>query len=318
MKTYKVQYFEEFDNNSLLLNYEQFGNPSKDAPKILIFHALTGNSSVCESQNSWWSSMVGKGKTIDTDKFQILAPNFIGNGYKNQSVTNAPILTIHQLAKCILQWLLTSGFTNLHSVFGLSVGGGLAWELIKSQEIKVENYFLIASDWISSPWIKGFCKNQLSICQSQDNGHRLAREISMPWFRNPESFDEKFKLDSQDTKSNVESWLSYHGRALEARMENLPYQQMVRYLSSITVWNNKEFEAFFRDTKLNSNIIQIGISSDILFSAKSNQETHKFLTEHNHNSFYFEIDSIHGHDAFLIEHHQLSYFITSFLNDQNL
>jgi homoserine O-acetyltransferase len=55
--------------------------------------------------------------------------------------------------------------------------------------------------------------------------------------------------------------------------------------------------------------LAIGISSDGLYPASEVQE----LTAAIPGARYAEIDSIHGHDAFLIEHEQLSQILRSFL-----
>ncbi len=53
----------------------------------------------------------------------------------------------------------------------------------------------------------------------------------------------------------------------------------------------------------------IAINSDYFFTAEENQETYSKLKNITANIHYHEIDSVHGHDAFLIEFEQLNYFL---------
>ena len=56
--------------------------------------------------------------------------------------------------------------------------------------------------------------------------------------------------------------------------------------------------------KVEANIHIIGVDSDLFFTAEENRETHKKLALTKENVTYYEINSVHGHDAFLMEYDQ--------------
>ena len=66
------------------LSYQLFGQKLFTAPIVLVNHALTGNSNVA-GEFGWWSSLIGLGKLIDTNKFTVIAFNIPGNGYDEKT-----------------------------------------------------------------------------------------------------------------------------------------------------------------------------------------------------------------------------------------
>lgn len=84
-KLHKIDLFDfdlEVDKKAkhIPLFYQTFGQSINEAPVVLVNHALTGNSQVM-GENGWWSDLIGEGKTIDTNKYCVVAFNIPGNGF---------------------------------------------------------------------------------------------------------------------------------------------------------------------------------------------------------------------------------------------
>ena len=77
--------------------------------------------------------------------------------------------------------------------------------------------------------------------------------------------------------------------------------------------NRKDFLAVANT--IQSNIHIITIDSDCLFIADESRKTYRELRNVKQNVFYNQIQSIHGHDAFLIEFNQLSDILAPILNN---
>ena len=60
------------------VRYKTFGKLNAKRDNLFVVcHALTGNSSL----EQWWGSMLGPGKTFDTDKYLVVCANVLGSCY---------------------------------------------------------------------------------------------------------------------------------------------------------------------------------------------------------------------------------------------
>ena len=59
------------------LSFQLFGPKLHTAPMVLVNHALTGNSQVV-GEAGWWTNLIGEDKTIDTNRYSIVAFNVPG------------------------------------------------------------------------------------------------------------------------------------------------------------------------------------------------------------------------------------------------
>jgi aspartate kinase len=90
---------------------------------------------------------------------------------------------------------------------------------------------------------------------------------------------------------------------------------MNQLLKTIDVTNNGKKRIEFLD-RIEANIHIIGVDSDLFFTAEENRETHKKLALTKENVTYSEINSVHGHDAFLMEYEQLQKMIAPIFNKE--
>ena len=127
----------------------------------------------------------------------------------------------------------------------------------------------------------------------------------MTFYRTPESLNSKFEGKSIADETQVESWLNHHGDSLKRRFSLSAYKMMNHILKTIGMAGSKE--AFLKVAgSISGQIHLITISSDLLFKAEENWNTFIDLKTVKEEVSIGEIKSIHGHDAFLIEHRQLS------------
>ncbi len=280
--------------------FQLFGQELHTAPVVLVNHALTGNSNIA-GEFGWWRELAGPGKLIDTNRFTVIGINIVGNGTGTAVIKNYSDYTVRDNAKFFINVLRKLEITSLHSIIGGSIGGAIAWEMAITRSDLAKNIIPIATHWKASDWILGQCFVQKQILNSSKQPLNDARMMSMLFYRTAESFRKKFgNKKDENGKLKVESWLAYHGKSLSDRYSLQAYKMMNHLLTTIDVTKNRlEFKELVKSIK--SKIIQISIDSDLFFVPDDIRETACILEKMNKENEYHEIQSVHGHDAFLIE-----------------
>ena len=290
---------------TLNLSYQVFGPSLNTVPIVLVNHALTGNSNVIGAKG-WWNDLIGEGKTIDTNKYSVLAFNVPGNGYDGFGIENYQDFNARDIARIFNQGIEALQISQLFAIIGGSVGGGIAWEMAALKPKITQHLIPIATDWKSTDWLIANCFLQEQILANSSKPIEDARIHAMLCYRTPESFSSKFQRTTNEELAvfNIESWLAHHGNKLQKRFQLSAYKMMNHLLKTIDITRGRDSFAAVAAT-IEATIHIIGIDSDLFFTANENRTTYEELKKHKENISYQEIVSIHGHDAFLIEYQQL-------------
>lgn len=303
------------------LSFQQFGRDCRDAPVVLVNHALTGNSQVT-GKLGWWSKLVGSKKVINTEDFSILAFNIPGNGFsgkKENLIDNYKEFTLGDIARIQALALEKLNIKKLFAVIGGSIGGALAWELAALKPDLATHIIPIATDYKATDWVLANCQVQAQILNNSTTPVKDARMHAMTFYRTPQSLSKKFNRTKEDVKPcyKVEGWLQYHGDKLEERFQLASYKFMNHLLTTIDIskGSGKYLETA---KKIEGDIHIVTVNSDWFFLADENWDTYVNLSLIKENVSIHEIRSIHGHDAFLIEASQLARFLKPiFINNKN-
>ncbi len=291
------------------LTYEVFGKPIHQAPIVLVNHALTGNSTVCGS-TGWWNGLIGEGKCIDTNRYTVLSFNIPGNGYDEEEdnlIDDYKIFNARDIAVIFSEGLSLLKIEKLHAVIGGSVGGGIAWELAAHSPNLIKHLIPVATDWKSSDWLKANCLVQEQILLNSSNPLHDARLHAMLIYRSPESFKQKFDrtYNQELGMFNIESWLLHHGEKLKERFTLSAYKELNYILANIDITIGRK--GFLEVVKtITSDIHIISVDSDVFFTLREDKTTFEEVRKIKKNVTHGVINSVHGHDAFLIEFEQLS------------
>ncbi|MCK8522295.1 alpha/beta fold hydrolase [Aquimarina sp. D1M17] len=295
--------------SNISLTYEVFGKPLFEAPIVLVNHALTGNSNVC-GEKGWWNGLIGENKCIDTTQYTVLSFNIPGNGYdgvEKHLYEDYTLFNARDIASIFLEGLERLNIKELFAAIGGSVGGGIAWELAALKPDLIRHLIPVATDWKSTDWLKANCLVQEQILLNSNNPVYDARLHAMLIYRSPESFKQKFNRTFNEDRNmfNVESWLLHHGEKLQKRFTLSAYKQLNHVLAHIDVTRGRG--DFLEVAKtISSDIHLISVNSDMFFTAAEDTQTYSHLKQVKNNVTHGVINSVHGHDAFLIEFEQLS------------
>ncbi|MFY7741766.1 MAG: alpha/beta fold hydrolase [Flavobacterium sp.] len=301
------------------LFYQIFGQPLHSAPIVIVNHALTGNSNIT-GENGWWNDLIGENKTIDTNYFTVIAFNIPGNGFDDNFgnlISNYKDFTIRDIARIFWEGLF---FLNVNSVFALiggSLGGAIAWEMTTLQPNKIENLIPIATDWKATDWVIANVLIQDQILNNSDDPIADARLHAMLLYRTPQSVNERFQREKFNENSifQIENWLVNHGIKLKNRFRLSSYKLMNHLLKTNDITRERNnFQSVI--TSINANIHIVAVDTDYFFIADENRKDYQQAKLVKENVFYYEINSIHGHDAFLIEFNKLSQILEPIFNKQ--
>jgi homoserine O-acetyltransferase/O-succinyltransferase len=314
--------------NDLTIAYHTAGtlNPEKNNV-IWICHALTANSDVFD----WWKGLFGENELFNPKDHFIICANVIGSNYgstnplstnpeTNQPYYNDfPIVTIKDYANAHQLLADHLGISKIHLLIGGSLGGQQALEFTLLDKIKVDNLVLLATNAVHSPWGIAFNESQRLAIEADTtfysntpkggtNGLIAARTIAMLSYRTYDIYENTQK-DEQTVhdKFKASSYQKYQGQKLANRFNAYSYWILSKAMDSQNIARNR---TSLQETlqKIKSKTIVIGISSDILFPPTEQ----KFIAEHIPNAKYVEIDSIYGHDGFLVELEQLNQILKDF------
>lgn len=311
--SYTTESGAQFSN--VKLSYQLFGKELGSAPVVLVNHALTGNSNIA-GNNGWWKDLIGQKKAIDTNKYSVLAFNIPGNGFDGFIIDDYKSFIARDTAKLFLKGLKELKIDQLFGLIGGSLGGGIAWEMVVLSPNITKHFIPVATDWKSTDWLIANCQIQEQFLVNSNNPVHDARMHAMLCYRTPTSFKERFKRSKNKEQQifNVESWLLHHGKKLQERYQLSSYKLMNQLLRSIDVTRNGDTENNIFDN-IEAHIHIVGVNSDLFFTAEENKETYQKLAITKSNVTYNEINSVHGHDAFLIEYKQLQKIIEPIFNN---
>lgn len=314
------------------LAYTTQGTLNADGSNVVwICHALTGNA----DPGDWWDGMVGPGKFYDPAQYFIVCANILGSCYGStgplsvNSRTRRPFyhdfppITIRDMVAALDLLRQELGIERIYTCVGGSVGGQQALEWAIQQPNLIENLILIATNAVMSPWGIAFNESQRMAIQADptwqesrdDAGHegmKAARSIALLSYRNYDTYGFTQALDNNEQLDGYKasSYQQYQGDKIKKRFNAYTYWTLSKVMDSHNVGRNRG--SIIRALEqIKARTLVVGIRSDILFPPTEQQ----FLARHIPDARYEEIDSLYGHDGFLIESKPLTMIIRRWIGE---
>jgi len=312
---------------------------------------LAGPASEGDRAPGWWDAMVGPGRGLDPASLFIVCANVLGGCQGTTGPASIdpatdkpygstfPIVTIRDIVRT--QALLADhlGVGVWRAVVGGSMGGmqALEWGVMFPERVRA--LVAIATSAAASAqqiaWsLVGRRAVQLDPNFSggdyydHDPGHgphrglALARQIAQIHYRSEEVFAQKFgrqlidPLDQTFTleqRFDVEGYLDYHGDKLVRRFDANSYLRLNKAMDLHDLGRGRGGVAAAM-RRLVAPTLVMSIRSDALYPPYQQLELRDLLRAQGNRVGYYDIDSVDGHDGFLIEIHQIAPLVAAFLD----
>jgi homoserine O-acetyltransferase/O-succinyltransferase len=312
---------------------------------VLVLHALTGDS-LAAGSGGWWDPLIGPGRALDTDQAFVICANILGGCQgttgpaSNDPLTGRPygmrfpLITIGDIVNTQRALVERLGVRKLVAIGG-SIGGFQALEWATRHPALVSGVVPVAATGALDA--QGVAMNEIgrrAIMADPDwrggsyaaegvypsRGLAIARMVGMVTYHSKESMDLRFGRNpatrpvlypSFGPTFDVEGYLHYHGDALTKRFDANSYLYLTRAMDLYDVGRDGGESDWLR--RIAAPVSLVGIRSDWLFPPGPIRALGDRLRDLGKDVEYHELDSPHGHDAFLKEWQQMTEAIGPFV-----
>ncbi len=300
-------------------------------------------------QPGWWDAMIGPGKPIDTRRFFVICMNVAGSCYGSTGPSSLdpatgkpyglrfPFITVGDWVRMQAQLLTKLGISHLYAVCGGSLGGQQALEWALAYPEQVGKCIVLAAGPVLSAQGLAFNAVARQVIMNDAEFHNgdyyegtgplrglaAARMLAHITYLSGKGMDSKFGRRRQQefydshtfsVEFAVESYLDYQGRTFVERFDANSYLYLTRaldYFDSAEKWGEGDLRLAF--TRILSEMLVVSFSSDWLYPPESAEEFVSALLYDHIPVSYSQINTVYGHDAFLVEEEAVGNVLRSFL-----
>ena len=298
----------------------------------------------------WWDDLIGPGKPLDTDRWFVVCVNVLGGCQGSAGPASPlpdrpgvygphfPVVSIRDMVRTQARVADALGIERWHAVVGGSMGGMQALEWGVMYPERVRGLVPIATctaataqqiAWWSTgrraialdpKWRDG---NYYDAADGDGphNGLAIARMISQVTFRSDDVFTDRFGREPVEPlagrfdmwqRFQVERYLDYHGLKLARRFDANSYLLLTKAMDLHDLERGRGSLGAALG-RIACPVLSMGITSDILYPIYQQRELVDEIVATGGDARFHEIDSPHGHDAFLIDHDQVAAGLVPFL-----
>jgi homoserine O-acetyltransferase len=299
----------------------------------------------------WWDGLIGPGLPLDTDKYFVVCANVLGGCQGTTGPSSAhpddgqpyasrfPVVSIRDWVRTQSALADHLGIDTWLTAVGGSMGGMMVLEWAIMFPHRVRSVVPIATcvaataqqiGWWSSgrrvlqldPKFRGGDYYDAAPGDGPHEGLALARMISQITFRSDDVFTDRFGREVVEPlnggfslwqRFEVERYLEYHGNKLVRRFDANSYLLLTKAMDLHDLGRGRGgLDPAL--TRIDVPVLAMGVSSDLLYPAYQSREIVEAVNAAGGEADYVELDSPHGHDAFLLEFDQVGEALTKFLH----
>jgi len=308
-KRITLRYSGEYD---VSIAYEWQGNPN--APVIIIAGGISANRHVSLSteypERGWWEAQVGPNRAIDTNRFRILAINWLGHDGKLDVAIDSA-----DQADAIAATLDHLNIKKVVAFVGASYGAMVGLQFSARHGARLEKLIAISgadsAHPYSSAW-RALQRNIVRLSRDSENENAalsIARQLAMLSYRTPEEFAARFatpvQLENNIARSPAENYLEVCGNKYAAITNTTAF---LRLSESIDL-HNVNADDIITNTTL------VAIEEDRLVPIETLATLGQKIGARCQLK---RIHSVFGHDAFLVESVQIADVLSEALHHSDL
>jgi homoserine O-acetyltransferase len=321
---------------------------------ILLFTGLSPSAHAASSEldptNGWWEPVVGPGRPLDTTKYFVICVNSLGSCFGSTgpaSINPAtghpyrltfPMLTIEDIAAAGHEVVKHFALETLHAVVGASMGGmtSVAYSLMFPDFAK--SLVSISGAARALPYSIALRSLQRELVHSDPDfkegnysddeppalGLRLARKVGMLSYRSPKEFTQRFgrervtaERQSDDgfgINFEVESYLESHAKKFVGSFDPNSYLYLSRAMDLFDVADHGGSLKHGLDQSGAERVLIMGVETDVLFPIEQQVELAEGLDNGKRSVRLERLDSLQGHDAFLVDMDRFRPILCDFFN----
>lgn len=318
------------------LQYATLGTLNADKSNVVwVFHALTANSDA----EDWWSGLIGEDKFFNPEKYFIICVNIPSSCYGSLSPLDTnpqtgkpyykdfPLFTIRDVIQCFKKLQVHLSIERIYIAIGGSMGGMQLLEWATMYPHDFEYIIPIATNACVSPWASALNASQrmcieTDISWKEDSasagmkGMEVARSIALLSYRNYYTYQVTqmgntdatavLPIDQQVPKSAT--YQKYQGEKLAKRFNAYSYYYITKMMDTHNLGRGRDsLEAAL--ATITAKTLVIGVTSDILFPVQEQE----IIAQHIPQAQLAIIESLYGHDGFLLEFEKIEKIIKEFL-----
>lgn len=313
-------------------------------------HHVAGKYAETDKAAGWWDNMVGPGKPIDTNRFFVIGLNNLGgcHGSTGPSSINPetgkpygstfPLVLVRDWVETQARLADRLGIRQFAAVIGGSLGGMQAMRWAISHPERVRHCLVIASApkltaqniafndvarqaILTDPEFHGGDYYEHGVVPKR--GLRLARMLGHITYLSDDGMGEKFGRELKsgeykygfDVEFQIESYLRYQGDKFSGMFDANTYLLMTKALDYFDPGRHfgGDLVAALKTTL--AKFLVVSFTSDWRFSPERSREIVKALLDARRPVSYAEIESRHGHDAFLMDDEPYFGVMRAYLNN---
>ncbi len=325
--------------------YKTYGKLNADKSNaIFVCHSLSGDCHVSgKYPNSevpgWWSSLVGPGKYVDTDKYFIVCPNIFGGCYGTTGPSSInpktgrpygpqfPKFSVKDIVACHQKVLEHLGIKKARAVFGGSFGGNQVLQWMASFPETLEKAVPMATSAatpalvVASQYtVKKILENDAAYMKGHyyEKGQpvnatalsRLALELQ---FVSSHELQKSYGRKKEGGEFVVAKSIWEKSMKFAKRFDANSFLFILNAIDNLDLGQDATAlkKSFSRG---DYEMLGIAVSSDTLYPSEEMKKVVEARRANGKNAKFYELQSPEGHDAFFTEINKVGPEIKKFID----